>query len=145
VSGTRRFVILSMYFQTSSRETTFAFLKVLKNKLCGNSSELQYLSVQPCDMVHESRWVAYRSRSLLTGLPRAGSGPGEKIFLGATARADQLKVFTLNWKDCQLQSDLALVWKGYFEQSIKNDTTEKDKNICNTVGPQALFWTARPW
>jgi hypothetical protein len=48
---------VSMCLQTSSRETTFAFLKILKNKLCGNSSKLQYISVQPYDVVFETRWV----------------------------------------------------------------------------------------
>ncbi|XP_069681620.1 dystrophin-like isoform X2 [Periplaneta americana] len=41
-------------YETSSRESTLAFFKMLKNKLCGNSSKLQYLSVQPFDIIFES-------------------------------------------------------------------------------------------
>ena len=37
-------------------------------------------------------------RYLRTGPPKAGSGPGETLFSGPPARADQLK-FTLNQKD----------------------------------------------
>ena len=73
-----------IYFQASSRETIFAFLKVLKKKLCGNTSELQYLSVQPCDMVSESRWVM--SRGLLTGLLRVQLCPGENILSGLPSK-----------------------------------------------------------
>ena len=93
-------VIMFMYFQASSRETVFAFLKVLKKKLCGNSSELQYLSLQPCDMVWESRWVL--SRSLLTGLLRVQLGRGENIFSGPPSKGrlgKNLKIYMLNQKD----------------------------------------------
>jgi hypothetical protein len=62
---------------------------VLKKKLCGNSSELQYLSVQPCDRVGESRWVM--SRGLLAGLLRAQLGPGENIFSGPPSKGRQGK------------------------------------------------------
>jgi hypothetical protein len=41
----------------SAKETTYTFMKMIRNKLCGNSSKLQYLSVQPYDVVFESRWV----------------------------------------------------------------------------------------
>jgi hypothetical protein len=86
-------------FQASSRETIFAFLKVLKKKLCGNSEELQYLSVQPCDMVRESRWVM--SWGLLTGLLRVRLGPGENIFSGPPSKGRPgkiLKIYVLNQK-----------------------------------------------
>ena len=33
-----------------------------------------------------------------TGPPTAGSGPDEKLFSGPEARADRLKIFTLNRK-----------------------------------------------
>jgi len=32
-----------------------------------------------------------------------------KHFFWSPARVDQLKIFTWNWKDCQLQGDLGLV------------------------------------
>ena len=99
-----------MYFQASSRETIFAFLKVLKKKLCGNSAELQYLSVQPCDMVWESRWVM--STGLLTGLLRARLGPGENIFSGLPSKGRLGKnpqIYILNQTDSHLKSDLVLV------------------------------------
>jgi hypothetical protein len=93
-------VIIFIYFQASSRETVFAFLNVMKKKLCGNSSEVQFLSVQPCDMVWESRWVM--SRGLLTELLRARLGPGENIYSGPPSKSilgKNLNIYILNQKD----------------------------------------------
>jgi hypothetical protein len=46
----------------------------------------------------------------LAWMPQVGTGLSEKFFFfKPPIRVDQLKIFTLNWKDCQLQSDLALV------------------------------------
>jgi len=47
----------------------------------------------------------------VSGRPSTGSGPGEKKFSApppppATARANRLKIFTINQKYCQLQGDL---------------------------------------
>jgi hypothetical protein len=81
-----------------------------------------------------------------TGQPgqlTGGFGPIEKFFLVPPAREHQLKFFLL----CiiktytQLQIDLGLIPEGYFVHLIINDTTEKDKKVCNIVGPQ----TTRPW
>ncbi|XP_075215186.1 dystrophin-like [Lycorma delicatula] len=36
-------------WQTSHKEATVSFLKALVNRLCGNTSRLQYLPAQPCD------------------------------------------------------------------------------------------------
>ncbi|KAJ9577656.1 hypothetical protein L9F63_005736, partial [Diploptera punctata] len=40
-------------YETSSCEK-FAFLKMIKNKLCGSSCQLQYLSIQPHDVAFET-------------------------------------------------------------------------------------------
>ena len=37
--------------------------------------------------------------------PRAGLGPGEKLFSGPVSSADWLKIFMLNWKDCLVAPD----------------------------------------
>jgi hypothetical protein len=39
--------------------------------------------------------------------------------------------------DCQLQSDLGLVWKVWFVQSTNNNATEKDKNLSYIAGLRA--------
>jgi len=53
-----------------------------------------------------------RYTHIKTGQPKAGLGPSGKNFLGPTARVDRLKTSALNRKDCHLQSDVGLVWKG---------------------------------
>jgi hypothetical protein len=70
--------------------------------------------------------------------PHAGEdwGLGRRgYWMHFTTTCKQLKIFKLNRKDCQLQSGLVLVWKGYLVQSVNNDTTGKDEDICNIVGP----------
>lgn len=59
---------------------------------------------------------------------------------------------SLHWireTDSRLMRDLGLVWKGEFVQLTYNDITERDTNVCNTVGPQApvictFFFPSRP-
>jgi hypothetical protein len=43
------------------------------------------------------------------GPPRVGVGPGEKIFWSPPARADWLKIVTLNQTDPPLQNDLGFM------------------------------------
>ena len=50
----------------------------------------------------------------------------ERIW-ASLAWADRLKVFTLRPKECQLQSDLGLVWKVCLVQSKNN---ENGKYMC---------------
>jgi hypothetical protein len=78
-----------------------------------------------------------------TGPTIVGSVPGKNLLV-RPERADQLKIFTLNRKACQLQSVLGVVWKVWFVLSKNNYTTEKNKHICQIVGPRSSFRTAGP-
>ena len=70
------------------------------------------------------------------GPPRASSGPGEKIVVvGPPATADRLKLFTINRKDLFSVEE----WHG-----LSIDTTDKYKNMNNTVGFRAPFRTTSP-
>jgi hypothetical protein len=75
---------------------------------------------------------------LPAGLPRAISGPGEKMFLVLPERVDWLEMEVERLT--QLQSDFALVSKSYFVHLTNNDTTENYKNKCNIMGPHNLYW-----
>ena len=71
------------------------------------------------------------------GQPRPCSGPSEKHFSGPPVRTDGLKIFTLHRKEWLSVAVWRLICK-----STNNDTTEKDRNICNIAGPRAPFRTA---
>ena len=132
-----------MYFQTSSRETIYAFLKELKKKLCGNSTELQYLSVQPCDVVWESRWVM--SRGLLTGLQTARLGPGENIRSRPPSKGRpgiNLKIYILNQKNWLSFAEwLRLALKELICTAERDQNTQHSQSAPSNCHVQLGLWS----
>jgi hypothetical protein len=100
-------------------------------------------------------WQAYTWK-LNTRAAESGFVPRWKTFSGPPARADRLKISTrdLHWcakrRECPtlpclwLAKGLGHGLKELIFHCTNNDTTDKDKNICNIVGPQAPYWITGP-
>jgi len=54
-----------------------------------------------------------------------------------------INIFTLNQKDCYLQSEFGFFLKGHCAQPTDNGTTGTDENMYNIFGARALFRAAR--
>jgi len=81
-------------------------------------------------------WILLKS----TGPPRACPSPDEYFRLPPTspARADKLKIFTLNPKYwLSVSKPLWLDLRRLICKSTNNYTTEKDRKICNIIWPRA--------
>jgi hypothetical protein len=78
---------------------------------------------------------------LRVGLDECGKSETPRPGSGAPGRAEQLKIFTRNWKKLALSCTVTWTWskKVTLLQSTDNDSTEKHKNLCSTVGPLAPF------
>jgi hypothetical protein len=69
-----------------------------------------------------------------SGPPRAGSGPGEKKFGASSKGGPAENLYTKSERLTVICSGLGL--KGLICKSTNNNTTEKDRKICNTAGPR---------
>jgi hypothetical protein len=76
----------------------------------------------------------------VTSAAESWFGPRWNNFFWPSVQAGRLKTFTLNRKVWLSFAEwLGLGLKGLICKSTNNDTTEKDKNICNVIGPGAPF------
>lgn len=78
------------------------------------------------------------------GPPRTGLDPSEENFSCLVTRVDWLKICMVNRNDwLSVAGWLGLGLKWLICKST-NNTTEKDRNICNINGLLTPFWTASP-
>jgi hypothetical protein len=83
--------------------------------------------------------------TLQTGPLRVGSGSSKKMFSHHPPRkGEPTKNIYTKLERLSVAEWLWLGLKGLICKSTNNDTTEKDKNICNIVGPRSPFEALGP-